>query len=160
MNDDGSRTRRMRLLAIASLLLTFLAGGLVGTAVERARGARAWSPPPPGAEPGRGRGGPDIFEAGGPLDDRLRLTPRQRDTIQRIVQRDRQKADSLFREMRPRLRARFDSTRTAVEAVLTPQQREEFRRFREEHRERRRRRGGDRAAGSGPAPAGAERGGV
>lgn len=160
MSGDGSRTRRMRVLAIASLLLTFFAGALVGTAVERARGARSWSPPPPGAEPGRGRGGPDIFEAGGPLDDRLRLTPQQRDTIQRIVERDRRKADSLFREMRPRLRARFDSTRTAVEAVLTPQQREEFRRFREEHRERRRRRGGERAPGAGRAPAGAERGGV
>lgn len=152
MSADGSGSRRMRLLAIASLLLTFLAGALVGTALERARGARPWGPPP-GAEPGGPRGRPDIFEAGGPLDDRLRLTPQQRDTIQRIVERDRQKADSLFREMQPRLRARFDSTRAAVEAVLTPQQREEFRRFREEHRERRRRRGGgERAPGPGPAP--------
>lgn len=156
MNGNGSTTRRMRLLAIASLLLTFLAGALVGTAVERARGGRAWAPPP-GAEAGRPRGGPDIFEAGGPLDDRLRLTPQQRDTIQRIVERDRHKADSLFRQMRPRLRARFDSTRTAIDAVLTPAQREEFRRFREERRaERRRRGGGDRPPGAGPA--GAERG--
>ncbi len=162
MNGDGSRTRRMRLLAIASLLVTFVAGALVGAAVDRARGADRREGPPPGAQHGRGgpRGGPDIFEAGGPLDDRLRLTPQQRDAIQRIVERDRVKADSLFREMRPRLRARFDSTRAAVDAVLTPQQREEFRRFREERRAERRRRGGDRRPGPGEPPGPPAPGGV
>lgn len=141
---------RMRWLAVASLLATFLAGGLVGAAVERARGGERWSERP-GMERGPRRGPPPIFEAGGPLDERLRLTPQQRDTIRRIVARDRAKADSLFREMRPRLRARFDSTTAAVEAVLTPEQREEFRRFREEQRERRRaRRGWNRPRGPGP----------
>lgn len=149
MNGDGSRARRMRLLAIATLLVTFLAGALVGTALERARGGDA-PPEPTGAEPGRRRGGPDIFEANGPLGDRLRLTAAQRDTIARIVERDRRKADSLFREMRPRLRARFDSTTTAIEAVLTPEQRDEFRRWREERRAERRRRSGDRPPPRGP----------
>lgn len=137
---------RMRALAVASLLVTFLAGGLVGAAVERARGGERWSERPgAGIERGPRRGPPPIFEAGGPLDERLGLTPAQRDTIRRIVERDRARADSLLREMRPRLRARFDSTTAAVEAVLTPEQRDEFRRFREEQRERRRgRRGGER----------------
>ena len=156
MNGDASRTRRLRWLALASLLGTFLAGALVGAAVDRARGGHRWPPPPPGAEGrGPGRGGPDIFEAGGPLDERLNLTPQQRDTINRIVERDRHKADSLFREMRPRLRARFDSTRAAVDAVLTPQQREEFRRFREERRAERRRRGGGERRGPGAPEPGA-----
>ncbi len=148
MNGDRSRTRRMRLLAVATLVVTFLAGGLVGTAVERARSPGRWSPPP---EAGHGprRGGPDIFEAGSELSERLRLTPEQRDSIERIMERDRQKADALFREMRPRLRARFDSSRVAVEAVLTPEQREEFRRYREERRAERRRRGGERPPGHG-----------
>ncbi|HEX2189555.1 MAG TPA: hypothetical protein VHG51_11685 [Longimicrobiaceae bacterium] len=145
---------RMRVLAVVTLLATFLAGGLVGAAVERARGGEGWSERPrAGMERGPRRGPPPIFEEGGPLDERLRLTPAQRDTIQRIVERDRARADSLFREMRPRLRARYDSTVAAVEAVLTPEQREEFRRFREEHRERRRAR---RGGGARPAP---ERGG-
>ena len=155
MNGDASRTRRLRWLALASLLVTFLAGALVGAAVDRARGGHRWAPPPAGAE-GRGPGrGPDIFEAGGPLDDRLNLTPQQQDTINRILERDRRKADSLFREMRPRLRARFDSTRAAVEAVLTPEQREEFRRFREERRAERRRRGGGEGRGPGAPEPGA-----
>jgi len=148
MNGDRSRTRRMRLLAVATLVVTFMAGGLVGTAVERARGPDRWAPPPE-ATRGPRRGGPDIFESGSALADRLRLTPQQRDSIERIMERDRQKADALFREMRPRLRARFDSTRVAVEAVLTPEQREEFRRYREERRAERRRRGGERPPGPG-----------
>jgi Spy/CpxP family protein refolding chaperone len=140
MSGDGSRTRRMRLLAIATLLATFLAGAVVGTAVERARGDDA-PRERAGMERGPRRGpGPQIFAAGGEMGDRLGLTAQQRDSIQRILERDRAKADTLFREMRPRLRARFDSTRSAIEAVLTPEQREEFRRIRREQRAERRRR--------------------
>ena len=146
MTDERKRMIRMRLLAIATLLVTFVAGTLVGAAVESARGGDRDDRPRPGMHDGR-RGRPDIFEAGGPLDERLNLTPAQRDTIQRIVERDRAKADSLFREMRPRLRARFDSTNAAILAVLTPEQREEFRRFREERRAERHRRGGGRGRG-------------
>lgn len=148
MTDESKRMWRMRLLAVATLLVTFLAGTLVGAAVESARGGDPDDAPRPGMHDGR-RGRPDIFEAGGPLDERLGLTPQQRDTIRRIVERDRAKADSLFREMRPRLRARYDSTSAAIEAVLTPEQREEFRRFREERRAERRRRGEERGRGRG-----------
>lgn len=137
---------RARVLALLSLLVVFVAGGLVGAAAEHARGERRFR-----EGPGR-RGGPEIFAAQGELAKRLHLTPAQSDSIQKIVARDRAKAEAIFREMRPRLRARFDSTTTAIDAVLTPEQRAEFRKIREERRmERRGRRGGgDRPGPPGP----------
>jgi Spy/CpxP family protein refolding chaperone len=116
---------RAALLAALTLAAVFVAGAAVGAAVER---ARAPEPAPLAGPPPEGR--PPIFA--GPMGERLGLTARQRDSIQRIVERDRVRADTLYREFRPRLRARFDSTTAAVEAVLTPEQRAEWRRIREE----------------------------
>jgi Spy/CpxP family protein refolding chaperone len=127
-----NRVLRMRLLAVLTLLIVFAAGALVGAAVERGRGHDA---PPRGGRGPRG-GPPPIFAEGSPFAARLNLTPAQRDTIQKIVRNDRAKADSLYRQMRPRLRARFDSTTMTIEAVLTPQQSAEWKRVREELRQR------------------------
>lgn len=124
--------RRPLLLAAVTLLATFGAGAAVGAAVERGRAPAA--PPAPAAE-SRPGARPPVF-AEGPLDGRLELTRAQRDSISLILTRDRARADSLYREFRPRLRSRFDSTAAAVEAVLTPEQREEWRRIRQERRGR------------------------
>jgi Spy/CpxP family protein refolding chaperone len=149
---------RMRLLAVLSLLFVFVAGGLVGAAVERGRhdGPRDGRPP---REARRG-GPPPMFAEGSPLAERLKLTPAQRDSIEKLTTRDRTRADSVFRETRRGMRTRFDSTMQAVAAVLTPEQRAEWQKIREELGERegrgrrgqgRGRRGGD-PLGARPPP--------
>ena len=123
---SGSRTRRMRLLAVLSLLVVFAAGALVGAAVERGRHHGS----PRGAPP---RGGPPpLFAEGSPLARRLKLTPAQRDSIEKLTARERALGDSVFHATRRRMRLHLDSTMTAVEAVLTPEQRAEWRRIHEE----------------------------
>jgi Spy/CpxP family protein refolding chaperone len=127
------RGRNVRLLAVLSLLVTFLAGAVVGGAVTRAHDHRWFMH----GMPGMGHGGPaghDLFAPDGELGQRLHLTPVQHDTIERIVQSERKRAQELMREMRPRVHAHFDSTTAAIEAVLTPQQRQEFARFRSKYR--------------------------
>jgi Spy/CpxP family protein refolding chaperone len=94
-----------------------------------------------------------MFAEGSPLAQRLKLTEAQRDSIEKITERDRVRADSVFRETRRGMRARFDSTLTAVEAVLTPEQRAEWRKVRQEWQERE---GRGRRGGGGPR---GERGG-
>lgn len=122
---------RPALLAVLTLAAVFLAGAAVGAAFERAR----TPDPPPVAGPPHGR--PPIFAAEGPLGERLGLTAAQRDSIRQILERDRRRAETLYREFHPRLRARFDSTRAAVDSVLTPEQRAEWERRRARHHMRR-----------------------
>lgn len=152
---NGS-ARRMRILAVLSLLVVFVAGGLVGAAVERGRDHRGgFGDGPPRGE-GR-RGPPPLFAEGSPLAERLKLTDAQRDSIERLTERDRVRADSTFREIRRGMRARFDSTMTAVEAVLTPEQRAEWQKVRQEWQARERQRGegrGRRGRGGPDGPGG------
>lgn len=152
--DGGSRARRMRLLAVLTLLVVFAAGALVGAAVAHGRGHDR---PPRGGGP-RGGGPPPMFAEGSPVAERLNLTPAQRDSIERITQSDRARADSVFREMRRGMRARFDSTMMAVDSVLTPVQRAEWQKIRAELQERERqermRRGGGRGGPGGPGRGG------
>lgn len=137
---------RMRILAVLTLVMVFIAGGLVGAAVEHSRdhGRRGG----PGGE--RGGGPPPQFAEGSPLAERLQLTPAQRDTIEKLTARDRARADSVFREVRGRMRSRFDSTLTAVDAVLTPQQRAEWQKIRQEWQARERDGRGRRGGRGGP----------
>lgn len=126
MNGHGAiPPRRMHLLAVLTLLVVFAAGGLVGAALERGSHHR----PPHGAIP-RSAGPPPMFAEGSPIVQRLKLTPAQRDSIERLTARDRARADSVFHHTRERMRAHFDSTIQAVDAVLTPGQRAEWQRIR------------------------------
>jgi Spy/CpxP family protein refolding chaperone len=127
---SGGNARRMRILAVLTLLVVFVAGGLVGAAVERGRDHGRRGDRPPRAE-GR-RGPPPMFAEGSPLADRLELTRAQRDSIERITERDRVRADSVFGATRRAMRARFDSTMMAVDSVLTPAQRAEWQKVRQE----------------------------
>lgn len=143
---------RMRLLAVLTLLFVFVAGGVVGAAVERGRhdGPRRDRPPREAR-----RGPPPMFAEGSPLAQRLRLTEVQRDSIEKLTERDRALADSVFRETRREMRIRFDSTLRAVNEVLTPEQRAEWQKIRQEWMERgpregRGRRGGGRGGPDGP----------
>lgn len=112
---------RMRILAVLTLLVVFVAGGLVGAAVEHGRDHRRLD-----QRPGDVRRPPPMFAEGSPLARRLNLTETQRDSIEKLTRRDRVVADSVFREVRRGMRSRFDSTMTAVDAVLTPEQRAEW----------------------------------
>lgn len=145
--DTEGRARRMRILAVLTLLIVFVAGGLVGAAVERGRDHRG-GPDRPMRGEGR-RGPPPMFAEGSPMAQRLKLTPAQRDTIERITARDRARADSVFRTTRQAMRARFDSTMTAVDAVLTPEQRTEWQEIRQEWQQRERQGRGRRGGGPG-----------
>jgi|GEM_PF-1418751 len=128
--EIGKPVRRMHLAAVLTLLVVFAAGALVGAALERGTHHR----PPHGALP-RGGGPPPMFAEGSPIAQRLRLTPAQRDSIERITTRERMRGDSVFHHTRRQMRAHFDSTLSAVDAVLTPRQREEWRRIREQWHE-------------------------
>lgn len=125
----GDNARRMRILAVLTLLVVFVAGSLVGAAVERGRDHGRRGDRPPRADR---RGPPPMFAEGSPLADRLDLTPAQRDSIERITERDRVRADSVFGATRRAMRARFDSTMMAVDSVLTPAQRAEWQKVRQE----------------------------
>jgi Spy/CpxP family protein refolding chaperone len=91
-----------------------------------------------------------MFAEGSPIAERLNLTDAQRDSIERITERDRVRADSIFRETRRGMRARFDSTMTAVDAVLTPTQRAEWQKIRQEWQAREGRGGRGRRGPGGP----------
>jgi Spy/CpxP family protein refolding chaperone len=73
-----------------------------------------------------------MFAEGSPIVERLKLTPAQRDSIERLTEHDRLRADSVFHHTRERMRAHFDSTIRAVDAVLTPEQRAEWQRIRDQ----------------------------
>jgi Spy/CpxP family protein refolding chaperone len=128
--------RRTRLLASVVLVATFAAGALVGVASEQVLDAD---------EPGRAgerhvrRTERDLFGPDGTLTRRLELTEPQRTEIERMLTAERAKTDSILRQMRPRLRARYDSTTARIRGVLTVEQQAEFDRYREERRERMRR---------------------
>jgi Spy/CpxP family protein refolding chaperone len=138
----------MRVLAVLTLLVVFAAGGLVGAAVERGRDPGRHGPDRPPRAEGR-RGPPPMFAEGSPIVRRLKLTEAQRDSIERLTERDRARADSVFRETRRGMRARFDSTLMAVDSVLTPEQRAEWQKIRQEWQAREGR-GRGRRGGGGP----------
>ena len=137
MTDYATSSRtRSRLLALGLLLLAFVAGALGGVAADRVL-ARADPVAQRGVgPPGPGGPGGAIFPRGLPLARQLDLTPEQRDQIEAILREERSKADSVLRAVRPVLQARYDSANASIRAVLTPEQRERFDRFREGRRER------------------------
>lgn len=139
MGPPGS-PRSARWTAAGLLGLAFVAGALGGVAADRVLAARdagdgRFAPAPPAARGAERRPGA-IFPPGFAIARELELSPQQREQIQSILTRERVKADSLLREMRPALQAHYDSSSQAVRAVLTPEQRERFDSLREERRER------------------------
>lgn len=80
------------------------------------------------------RGGPDgmlpppLFDQ---MADELALTSEQQDELDRILEENRLKLQALRRDvLQPQTRAVSDSTRAAVEALLTPEQMQKYREFR------------------------------
>jgi len=69
--------------------------------------------------------------------DQLGLTPEQRTRVDEILEARKMHVDAFWNEAGPRLRAIVDSTRAEIREVLTPEQRAEYDRIREERRRRR-----------------------
>lgn len=131
---------RMRVLALVVLIVTFVAGALMGVAFERVlaadppvrveRDARADRDGGKNRDDDRSPFAPD-----GPLDQRLDLSAEQHARIDSLLARQRERYDSIMHSMRPVLRATYDSTNAAIRSVLTPEQQTEFEAYRQERRE-------------------------
>lgn len=127
-----------RLLVVGVLVAHLLAGVAAGIALDRLV-LLDWGRRPAG-EWGMGRRGPWHMgrEGAGHMQGRmlarigqeLDLTAEQREQVEAILPRHLAAFDSLRREMGPRLSALLDSTSAEVEAILTPDQRERWRRIR------------------------------
>jgi Spy/CpxP family protein refolding chaperone len=137
-----SRTRRNAILLVA---VAFVAGALIGFA-----GGRFYSL---FHGPLRGRG-PDFMRGRivSHLHRELNLTPQQHDQIARIMERHHQRMQDLSAGIRPQMRQELDAANREIEALLTAEQREKFKkmRIRMDHMPRGRRRGG----GGPPPPSG------
>ena len=69
------------------------------------------------------------------MTEELGLTQTQQDELDRILEENRMKLQNLRRDViQTRMRAISDSTRAAIEALMTPEQMREYRNFRREMR--------------------------
>ena len=119
MNGHLESLGRVRLQGILLLVVVFVIGVLVGTALERVREARPAPPPPfrPASSPPGWR-------------KQFRLTDEQDRRIHQILERGRPRTDAILDQFLPRLRAVTDSIRAELRVVLTPDQQREFDRLR------------------------------
>lgn len=120
----ASRWTPALLLAVTFLLGISLGFILLGPIMAGLRGP----------QPEFGPGGPASPTAGPPLVDRfideLDLTFEQQEALDRILEENRFKMMGIRRELRLHTRDIADSTRIAIESLLTPEQREKFRELR------------------------------
>lgn len=143
-----------RLLAVMLLFSTLLAGILTGVALTHAfggdrereimaeRGLFLEGPgfarlPAPGPPPGVGHGpiAMHTFGIGDEFVGLLDLTPVQRAKVDSILTARGPRAEAIFEEMEPRLKALMDSTNAQIREILTPEQREKFDEYRDERRD-------------------------
>jgi len=136
-----------RFVAVAAAIALVVSGIIVGALgtfliLERpGRGERMWRPqPPPPPRPGPG---PFTRE----MESRLNLSPDQKKQFHAILEANREQADAIRRELRPRLETHLDATRKQIAAVLTPEQRTSFEAMVSEDRAR-----ADRFFLDGPPP--------
>jgi Spy/CpxP family protein refolding chaperone len=124
--------RRTRLTGMALLIVTFAAGMLAGTAFSRVLSAREPAAAAAKDCPPAERGPHSIL-------DQLELEPGQRARVDSIMERRRERTDSLWQQDGQRIRAAVDSARAEIRTVLTPQQAAEYDRLRQEHEAERKR---------------------
>ena len=117
--------RKSRLVAGLVIVLVLIAGIAIGFFAHQ---ALPWRHGPPGF----GIGGPPPGHGGvkdrmlARLDRDLKLTPSQHATIDTVLTRREADLKSLMAETRPRFDSIAARTRSDIQAVLTPQQRDEF----------------------------------
>ena len=112
MNGTLESLGRLRLQALALLMVVFVGGVLAGAAFERARHHRPPGPPREGLSP--------------EMREELRLTLDQERRIDAILAESRARTDAAFDRFLPELRTLTDSIRAEVRTVLTPEQQEIF----------------------------------
>ena len=134
-----SSTRRNAILLVA---VAFVAGALIGFA-----GGRVYSM---FHGPLRGRG-PDFMRGRivSHLHRELNLSEQQHDQIAQIMDRHHKRMQEISAGIRPQMRQELDAANREIEALLTPEQREKFKkmRIRMDHMPRR-----GRVRGGGPPP--------
>jgi hypothetical protein len=113
--------------AVAVVVLAFVLGGVVGIAGDRYLNVFPPEPPDPSYVADR----ITIL-----LSRRLDLTSEQRVEVEKIVHRFTGEIEALLKENQPRFRALSAKADREIDAVLTPEQREEFREVRRERDQR------------------------
>jgi hypothetical protein len=110
------RTGNTTLLAAVALVVTFIAGLVVGAVGARFLNIRRPERlRPPAAEFMMKR-----------LDRSLDLTPQQEVEITSILQRHHQRIGAVWTGVRPQLRREVEQTNAEIQRVLTPEQRTKF----------------------------------
>lgn len=141
VSGASAASRRPRALATLVVVVALLTGIVVGMAADR-RLAMRWRGPfgghftaghGPRAWGADGRGGPDGTRGGAPADrmrqrfaTELGLTPAQMAQVDSIMTRSMAERHAIEDSVRPRMRTILDSTRSQIERVLTPDQRQKF----------------------------------
>lgn len=104
-----------KLLAVALLLVTFVAGGVIGFVADRAfQMTRSHMAP---------RSPQFLVER---LDRRLNLTDQQRAQVTQIVERHQARISSIWSGVRPQVRQELEAANAEIAQILTPQQRKNF----------------------------------
>lgn len=117
-----------RTLAALVIALTFVVGGLAGVATDRTMHLAQRRDAPGPSSPERMAGNRDRRERGRErfiqeMKRNLNLTPDQVTKIEAISRAREQKADSLLKDVRPKLHALLQETGREIDSVLTPAQR-------------------------------------
>lgn len=129
-----SASRRPRALATLVVVVALLTGIVAGMAADR-RLVMHYHGGPFGGHSGRGPHGPWGGDGGrsGPTDrmrqrfeTELGLTPAQMTQVDSIMGRSMAERHAIEDSVRPRMRAILDSTRSQIESILTPDQRQKF----------------------------------
>ena len=141
-----------RTLAGLVIVLVFLVGGLAGAVTDRTLhgGRHLWAsapPPMPGGGPDRDRRGRGRERFIQEMKRNLGLSPEQVTKIEAISLAREQRADSMLKDVRPKLHALLEETRKEIDQVLTPEQRARAQALWRQHEEARR-----KAGPGGPGP--------
>ncbi len=117
MSTDRSKTRTIVIAALA-LVVTFIAGFVVGAVVDRFLTMHR-----PGVRRPPAMVAHAMLER---LDHRLDLTDQQRVQIEAILEKRHDRIHSLQESIHPKVQAEIQQTNAEIERVLTPEQREKF----------------------------------
>ena len=133
--DGGFSPRAMAAVVVC---VTLIAGILVGIGLDRAVLRRPRRPfgafvmrDGPNADSARARVRKQFADA-------LHLTPDQQARIDTIMQRRMAVLDSIRKQTMPQIRSLIGATQAQIDSVLTPEQREQFKSLRQQHRRGRR----------------------
>jgi Spy/CpxP family protein refolding chaperone len=126
--------QKLRAIGAAMLVATFVAGGVVGAAVQQTVLADE-TPRQQPAERGRDGDRRTAPQRRDPYEG-LGVTAEQRAAIDSVVARGRLEVDAFNKQYGPILEAIRDSTRDAIDRIFTPEQRAELERRRELRRQR------------------------